>query len=134
MTIANLNAPLQTVLSGSVQELAELKSAMQEAGARLFMMLPVSAAFHSRFMEPARKQFEAFLSRYQLSQPRIPVISNAEALPYPPGCVAELLARQITSPVRWVESVQYLLKCPGPAFREVGSGTVLQNLVRQIST
>jgi malonyl CoA-acyl carrier protein transacylase len=133
VSIANLNAPLQTVLSGSVEELADLKPAMEEAGARLFLKLPVSAAFHSRFMEPARKEFEAFLSGYRLSQPKIPVISNAEALPYPPGSVAALLVRQITSPVRWVESVQYLLKRPSPTFREVGPGTVLQNLVRQIA-
>jgi trans-AT polyketide synthase, acyltransferase and oxidoreductase domains len=137
VSIANLNAPLQTVLSGSVEELAELKPSIEEAGARLFLPLPVSAAFHSRFMQPARKQFEAFLRGFQLAQPGIPVISNAEALPYPSDRaadgVAELLARQITSPVRWVESIQYLLKCPGPTFREVGPGTVLQSLLRQIT-
>ncbi len=132
VSIANLNAPQQTVISGSADTIRELKSSFEEAGARMFLPLPVSGAFHSRFMEPARREFEGFLATFSFSPPAIPVISNAEAQPYPRDSAASLLARQITSPVRWVESMQYLLKQPDPVFREVGPGTTLQGLLRQI--
>lgn len=130
--IANLNAPQQTVISGLKEAIDEIRPSFEEAGARLFLPLPVSGAFHSRFMEPARKEFEVFLKRFSFAPPRIPVISNVEALPYPPDDVSSLLARQITSPVRWVESIQYLSRQPNPTFREAGPGTTLQGMLKQI--
>ena len=95
--------------------------------------LNVSGAFHSPFMEPARKEFETFLESFTFDSPTIPVISNVEATPYPRDGVAELLAQQITSPVRWVETIQYLKKQFDPAFEEMGPGKVLRGLIRQIS-
>ncbi|MBL8214807.1 MAG: ACP S-malonyltransferase [Bryobacterales bacterium] len=132
VSIANLNAPQQTVISGLKEAIEDIRPSFEEAGARLFLPLPVSGAFHSRFMEPARKAFEGFLQRFSFAPPRIPVISNVEALPYPANDVAGLLARQITSPVRWVESIQYLSRQPNPTFREAGPGTTLQGMLRQI--
>ncbi len=132
VSIANLNAPQQTVISGLKEAIEEIRPSVEEAGARLFLPLPVSGAFHSRFMEPARREFEGFLRGFSFGVPRIPVISNVEALPYPENDVAGLLARQITSPVRWVESMQYLSRQPDPTFREAGPGTTLQGLLRQI--
>ena len=134
VTIANLNAPKQTVISGSMSAIEEIQSSFEEAGASLFLPLTVSGAFHSRFMEPARRQFETFLKSFNFNQPAIPVISNVEALPYPGDDVADLLAQQVTSPVRWVESIQYLLRQPNPTFREIGPGDTLQSLLRQISS
>ncbi|MCG8367990.1 MAG: ACP S-malonyltransferase [Pseudanabaenales cyanobacterium] len=134
VTIANLNAPKQTVISGSMSAIEEIQSSFEEAGASLFLPLTVSGAFHSRFMEPARRQFETFLKSFNFNQPAIPVISNVEALPYPGDDVANLLAQQVTSPVRWVESIQYLLRQPNPTFREIGPGDTLQSLLRQISS
>lgn len=130
--IANLNSPSQTVISGAKDAIQEVQPQFEQAGAQLFLPLPVSGAFHSRFMEPARKQFENYLASFRLAEPTIPVISNVEALPYQPGSVASLLARQITSPVRWMESMQYLLRRPNPVFKEAGPGTTLQSLLRQI--
>jgi len=133
VSIANLNSPQQTVLTGSKEGVLALQSKFQEAGAKRYIPLSVSGAFHSPFMEPARKEFEVFLGQFEFSQPSIPVVSNVEALPYPDDKVADLLALQITSPVRWVETIQYLKQQPDPAFEEMGPGKVLQGLIRQIS-
>jgi malonyl CoA-acyl carrier protein transacylase len=132
VSIANLNSPSQIVISGAKDAIQDIQPLFEEAGARLFLPLPVSGAFHSRFMEPARKQFESYVGSFRLAEPSIPVVSNVEALPYPPGSVPSLLARQITSPVRWAESMQYLLRQPNPTFKEAGPGTTLQSLLRQI--
>ena len=133
VSVANLNAPQQTVLTGSKEGILEIKSAFESAGAKRYIPLNVSGAFHSPFMEPARKEFENFLKSFTFGSPTIPVISNVEATPYPRDGVAELLAQQITSPVRWVETIQYLKKQFDPAFEEMGPGKVLRGLIRQIS-
>jgi malonyl CoA-acyl carrier protein transacylase len=132
VTIANLNAPQQTVISGSKEAVDAIKSSFEEAGARMFMPLKVSGAFHSRFMKPARMEFESYLKEFTFNQLSIPVISNVEALPYPSDAVADLLAQQITSPVRWVNLIQYLLSQPNPSFEEIGPGNILKGLLRQI--
>ena len=133
VSIANLNAPLQTVLTGSKEGILEIKSAFESAGAKRYIPLNVSGAFHSPFMEPARKEFETFLQSFRFESPTIPVISNVDATPYPNDGIAYLLAQQITSPVRWVETIQYLKRQPNPEFEEMGPGKVLQGLIRQIS-
>jgi len=133
VSVANLNAPQQTVLTGSKEGILEIKSAFESAGAKRYIPLNVSGAFHSPFMEPARKEFKTFLKSFTFGSPTIPVISNVEATPYPRDGVAELLAQQITSPVRWVETIQYLKKQSDPAFEEMGPGKVLRGLIRQIS-
>lgn len=132
VTIANLNAPQQTVISGSEEAIDAIKPSIEAAGARTFIPLKVSGAFHSRFMKPARMEFEAYLKQFTFDQPSIPVISNVEALPYPPDAVADLLAQQITSPVRWVNTINYLLNQPNPSIEEIGPGNILKGLIRQI--
>lgn len=132
VSVANLNAPQQAVVSGPKEEILHIGPMFEAAGAKLYKPLNVSGAFHSPFMQPARQEFESFLKQFQFSAPKIPVISNAEAAPYPPGQIADLLARQITSPVRWVESIQFLMKQPEPTFEEIGPGNILKGLLRQI--
>lgn len=133
VSVANLNAPQQTVLTGSKDGILEIKSAFEAAGAKRYIPLNVSGAFHSPFMEPARKEFESFLQSFTFNSPKIPVISNVDATPYPSEGIADLLAQQITSPVRWVETIQFLKQQPNPAFEEMGPGKVLRGLIRQIS-
>jgi malonyl CoA-acyl carrier protein transacylase len=133
ITIANLNAPQQTVLTGPKADILAIQTQFESAGARMYMPLNVSGAFHSPFMQPARQEFETFLNSIAFKPPQIPVISNVEAAPYPSNRIAELLAQQITSPVRWVESMQFLMKLPAPVFEEIGPGNVLKGLLRQIS-
>ena len=130
--IANLNAPDQTVISGLQQDVQAVRSVFEEAGARMFIPLKVGAAFHSRYMKPARNEFEGFLQNFEFLPIQIPVISNAHAAPYEPGQIKENLCKQITHSVCWTESVQYLLNQPNPEFEEIGPGNVLTGLIRRI--
>lgn len=133
VAIANLNAPLQTVISGAKDDILGLQRYFEQASARLYMPLNVSGAFHTAFMQPAQREMAALLGTIAFRPLTIPVISNAEALPYKDDQIAALLARQITSPVRWVETVRFLLQQPEPSFKEIGPGNVLGGLLRQIS-
>jgi trans-AT polyketide synthase/acyltransferase/oxidoreductase domain-containing protein len=130
--IANLNAPQQVVISGPADRVQAAKIAFEQAGARRFIPLTVSGAFHSRYMAAARTEFEKFLSGFQFAPPKIPVISNLHARPYQPNEIIRNLADQITSPVRWVETIEFLLRQPNPEFEEIGPGAVLTGLIRQI--
>ena len=130
--LANLNAPTQIVVSGAQEMIPALQDAFKEAGAKRYIPLKVSGAFHSPFMEPAKSAFEAFLAEVALKDPELPVISNVEAQPYTPGSIQQLLAEQITSPVRWVESISLMNQEPDAVFEEIGPGNVLKGLLRQI--
>ena len=131
LDVANDNTPTQQVLSGPTQELERVAPELRAAGAQV-IPLKVSAAFHSRYMRPAREAFAAFLREFSFAPLRFPVISNAEALPYEDTRLPELLARQIDSPVRWTQSVRYVLGLGEQEFVEVGHGQVLTGLIRQI--
>lgn len=130
--IANLNTPKQTVISGPAQDVTAVSVIMKEAGARV-IALNVSGAFHSRMMEKAAAEFTKFLEGFTFQPLKTPVISNALARPYEPGKVMEMLARQITSSVRWTDTINFLLQQGSPEFVEVGPGNVLTGLIRQIS-
>lgn len=129
--IANLNAPEQTVVSGPPDAVAEAVTLFKRE-TRAVVPLKVSGAFHARPMAPAAAEFERFLRGYRFAPLRIPVVSNATARPYEDTEIAALLVRQLTSPVRWTESVEYLLDQPEPEFRELGPGQVLTGLIGQI--
>ncbi|MET0320649.1 MAG: ACP S-malonyltransferase [Duganella sp.] len=129
--IANLNAPSQTVISGARAQIERAEPLFQNGKGR-YIPLNTSGAFHSRFMEPARQQFEAFLASFDFRPLAIPVIANVTAQPYQPGAVAANLARQITGTVRWHETVNYLLAAGADPMVEVGHGAVLTNLLAKI--
>lgn len=135
LDIANYNSPLQTIISGPADKISEVRSAFEEAGADPFINLPVSAAFHSRYMEGAAQEFAASLDRVSLSAPDLPVVANLSALPYPSRdaehAIRTSLVKQITQPVLWSQTVRYLLDRGVDRFAEVGPGQVLTNLVRQ---
>ncbi|WP_437603949.1 ACP S-malonyltransferase [Sorangium sp. So ce590] len=130
--IANFNSPEQIVISGLQEDLRAAKPILEREGARMVVPLKVSAAFHSRYMADAGAQFAEFLSRHHFSRLKITVISNLRARPHEEGEIAEALAKHITHPVRWTQSVQYLLGHPSPEFHEVGPGRVLSGLFKQI--
>ncbi len=130
--LANLNAPDQCVISGPATAFDAAEPVFLEAGAQHFKRLPVSAAFHSRYMRDAAREFASYLEDFVLSTPRIPVISNAEAKPYPAGALKRLLVEQITSSVRWSDSVRYLLAQDNATIEEVGPGRVLTALVAKV--
>ena len=134
--VANFNSPAQTVVSGPVDEIKQAGPLFEAAGARMFMPLPVSAAFHSRYMADAAKEYAEFLAPLTFSAPNIPVVANVTAQPYPTddasASTKSLLVDQITHSVQWTQSVRYLLARGVTQFSEMGPGNVLARLVQQI--
>ncbi|CAM4364703.1 ACP S-malonyltransferase [Paenibacillus tarimensis] len=131
LEVANFNTPTQIVISGAKEDIGEAASLFESAGAS-YVPLNVSGAFHSRNMEEARASFAQYLELFTLSEPAIPVISNVYARPYQPGRLKQTLSEQITSPVKWTESVRYLMGLGAMDFVEVGPGHVLTKLVEKI--
>jgi len=134
--IANFNTPSQTVVSGPIEDIRRAGPLFEKAGARVYMPLAVSAAFHSRYMAGAARAFDDFLAPFSFAAPKIPVIANATAQPYPADNASEsvksLLTRQITHAVRWAQSVRFLIDKGVTQFTEMGPGIVLTRLVQQI--
>lgn len=130
--IANFNTENQIVLSGPRELIHKSGSHFEIAGATLYFPLNVSGAFHSRYMNPAKEEFELFLRQFKFSKPNIPVISNVEASFYSEHKIIQLLANQLVKPVRWTESINFLLQQGEITFKEVGPGDVLTKLVWRI--
>ncbi|MBT6226477.1 MAG: ACP S-malonyltransferase [Candidatus Scalindua sp.] len=131
--IANLNSPKQTVISGRKEDIDAVKTVFEDAGVRLFIPLKVSGAFHSRYMQDAQNEFADFLKSFEFQPVQIPVIANYTAAPYQNDETMNNMVQQISSPVRWVESIQYLKQQPEPEFEEIGPGNVLTKLIKQIT-
>lgn len=129
--LANYNSPSQIVISGSKEELDQARPHFQE-GAMKCVPLNTSAAFHSRYMQPAREAFESYLKAFEIRDPSIPVISNVTAKPYEAGQTQVNLAAQITSSVKWFESIQYLRSLGEMEFEEIGHGNVLSKIQKKI--
>lgn len=129
--LANDNSPSQQVISGPRSEIERITPALRDRGLNV-VPLRVSAAFHSRYMGPAREEYALALAREPVGQPRLPVVSNVEARPYEPDRVRELLARQIDSPVQWTDSVRYLIDQGAVDFEEIGPTKTLTKLVAEI--
>ena len=135
--LANYNTPSQIVISGPVDEIGRAEPFFQK-GEMLYYPLNTSGAFHSRFMQPSREKFEAYLKKFKLSNLKIPVVANVTAKPYHDEEVMTVLSSQISSTVRWCESIQYLLTLDSASnpmeFVEMGSGDVLTKMVDRIKT
>lgn len=130
--LANDNAPSQVVLSGPAGEIERAEPLFVELGATYVPLKNVGAAFHSRYMEPLTGPLGEALEEVDLQPPRIPVIANVTARPYEPHAVRELLRRQLREPVRWTETVRFLLAAGVDDFEEVGPGSVLTKLVKAV--
>ncbi|MEU1047229.1 ACP S-malonyltransferase [Streptomyces sp. NPDC005897] len=126
--LANLNSSEQVVLSGPAESLRRAAGAVTAAGAGRCVPLRVSAAFHSRYMADAAREFAAFLAGFELRDPRVPVIANVTARPYRRGEVGRLLAAQVHSAVRWSESMGHLRSRGVDRVVEQGPGRVLTGL------
>lgn len=131
LQVAGLNAPGQVTVSGARGEVDRAREVFLSAGAQDYVMLRVSGAFHSRHMVPAAAGFADYLAGVALERPRIPVVSNVTARPYgePP---AGLLVRQLTSCVRWTDSIEYLITEGVGDIEPVGPGKGVAKLVRVI--
>ena len=132
LDVANFNSFEQTVIAGPKPDLDAVKPALEAAGARMVVALNVSAPFHSRYMREAQNEFAAFLQRFELKAPSIPVVSNVRARRYEGDMVRATLSEQIGNSVRWLDSMLYLMEKPEPTFEEVGPGQVLTKLLKQI--
>jgi malonyl CoA-acyl carrier protein transacylase len=134
--VANFNSPSQTVISGPIDEIRRAGPFFEKGGARMYMPLQVSAAFHSRYMRDAAKAFADFLGPLSFSSPKLPVVANVTSQPYPTDnpteSVKALLVDQITTSVQWTRSIRSLISQGVTEFREVGPGNVLTKSVQQI--
>lgn len=134
VSIANYNSRNQLVISGDSAEISQMLILCKEAGAIMAKLLDVSGAFHSPLMQAAQNAFADFLIPFHFSAPKIPVIANVTAKPYPEHSdeIKNLLIAQIASPIRWVESVDYLLAQGEELFEEIGPGKVLAGTIKRI--
>ncbi len=132
ISVANYNSNMQIVITGPKADVEAAKPIFEEAGAKLYIPLKVSGAFHSPYMQAAQDTFAEFIAQFSFKAPSIPVIANTTASPYQADAVAATLTKQITSPVLWTNSIEYLLAQGEMDFVEIGPGTVLAGLVKRI--
>ena len=131
---ANYNSDGQVVISGEAEAVAEACAKMKEAGAKRALPLPVSGAFHSPLMEPARLELAEAIDKTPFQVTVCPVYQNVTALPTTdPAVIKDNLLRQLTSPVRWTQTVRNMVADGADSFLEIGPGTVLQGLVHRIT-
>lgn len=130
--IANDNAPGQLVISGDRQTLEKALELARERGAKRCIMLAVSIPAHSALMASAAQEFRAALDAAPFAEPSIPVIGNVGARPLDAAGLRDELEAQLTSPVRWTESVEYILGQGIRHFVEIGPKDVLCGLIKRI--
>ena len=129
---ANYNCPGQLVISGAVEAVNEACAKLKEAGARRALVLPVGGAFHSPLMEPARQELKEAIADTTFNTPVCPIYQNVDAKPYTdPESIKQNLIAQLTSPVRWTQIVQNMVKDGFTDFTELGPGNVLQGLIKK---
>jgi [acyl-carrier-protein] S-malonyltransferase len=130
---ANYNSPEQTVIAGHASAVDRAIAACKAKGAKRALPLPVSAPFHCSLMSPVQPRLTEVLARVQFRRPNAPVIANATAEPNTdPARIVPLLLTQVTSPVRWVETVQNMALNGVDTLIELGPGKVLSGLARRI--
>ncbi len=131
---ANENSPDQTVISGEVRAVEDACEQLRQAGAKRVVPLPVSGAFHSPLMQSAADELESFLDGIAFQQARCPVICNVTAdARQAPDKLRALLIEQLTSPVRWVDSMAFIEREGLVSCVEAGPGNVLRGLARKCS-
>jgi [acyl-carrier-protein] S-malonyltransferase len=132
---ANYNSPGQLVISGSVRGIDLAIEKLTQAGAKRALKLKVGGAFHSPLMEPAKVQLEQAIDGTAFGKPVCPVYQNVTASPVKdPEELKQNLKLQLTSPVRWTQSVMNMIAGGAGTFIEVGPGNVLQGLVKKINS
>lgn len=130
--IANINTSSQIAISGYAEDITDAEQYFMSEGASNYVLLNVSGAFHSRYMEEVAKQFKTFISKFSFHELEIPVISNLYARPYRNNQVKNILVKQIFHSVKWEESIRYLMGKGVEDIIQVGPGSVLTNMTRQI--
>lgn len=130
---ANINSPGQVVIAGSAAAIDRAIPLLKERGAKRAMKLNVSAPFHCAMMQPAQDRLATDLAAIEFKDLATPVVTNVDARAVEGGeQVRESLVRQVSQPVRWLESVEFLISQGVKTFVEIGPGKVLSGLIRQI--
>jgi [acyl-carrier-protein] S-malonyltransferase len=133
LKIANYLCPGNIVISGALAACERAAEMARAHGAMKAVPLAVAGAFHTEIMRPADQRCAEALAKVPMQKPRIPVISNVDALPHDdPEEIRQILVRQILQPVRWEDSMRYLIQQGFDQFYEVGPGRVLRGLLRRI--
>jgi [acyl-carrier-protein] S-malonyltransferase len=131
---ANYNCPGQIVISGSNEGIDKAIEALKEKGVKRALKLAVGGAFHSPIMEPARVELEEAIRITNFNKPFCPVYQNVSANPSSdPELIKANLVAQLTSPVRWTQSVINMISTGATSFTEVGPGNVLQGLIKKVN-
>ncbi len=131
---ANYNSPGQLVISGSIEGINEACEALKAAGAKRALVLPVGGAFHSPLMASAKDELQEAIMNTHFNNPTCPIYQNVDAHPYiDPGMIKQNLINQLTSPVKWTQTIKKMVENGATDFTEVGPGSVLQGLVKKIS-
>jgi [acyl-carrier-protein] S-malonyltransferase len=134
VVLANLNCPGQLVISGATEKIATACDLAKAKGARRAIPLPVAGAYHSPLMAGAQAKLKVELDRANLRPPSIPVVSNVTALPHADiESTRARLVEQVTSSVRWEESMRFLLAQGFTRFIELGPGTALTGFMKRIN-
>ncbi len=132
LALANINSPAQIVVSGEQSAVDSAEAIAKEMGAKRYIKLPVAGAFHSEIMRPAAEAMAAVIEEFKVNDALVPVISNVTAQEaVKAGDIRELLIKQIVSPVKWVESVEYMKSKGAVKFVEAGPGAVLSGLIKK---
>jgi 3-oxoacyl-(acyl-carrier-protein) reductase/malonyl CoA-acyl carrier protein transacylase len=133
VSVANLNSPGQIVLSGAADAIAQAEKLAKEAGAKRALRLPVAGAYHSPLMQSAADGLRAVLAAVEFKAPAMPVISNVTGKPHGgPDEIRDLMVRQVTSSVQWIETVKTLKASGVNRYVEFGPGAVLTGLVKRM--
>ncbi len=131
---ANYNCTGQLVISGEIESVRWSCEKLKEAGAKRALVLQVGGAFHSPLMEPAREELAAAIENTTFSMPLCPIYQNTDALPHTnPAEIKANLIKQLTSPVKWRQSVEKMWEDGAREFVELGPGSVLQGLIKKIA-
>lgn len=132
--VANYNCPGQVVITGDEEPVQKASELLKEAGAKRVMPLAVSGAFHSKKMEAASLEFAEFLTEINVSDAKIPVVTNVDAKITNSGAeLKEKMPKQICSSVYWTQSVQNMIENGVDTFVEIGPGKVLAGLIKKIN-
>jgi [acyl-carrier-protein] S-malonyltransferase len=133
VVLANLNCPGQLVISGAADKIIAACDLAKAKGAKRAIPLPVAGAYHSPLMASAQPKLQAELAKAKISAPNVAVVSNVTAQPHTtPEEISRLLVEQVTSSVRWEESIRHLLAQGFTRFIELGPGAALSGFMKRI--
>ena len=129
----NFNSPGQVVVAGNADAVSKAADLLKEAGAKRVAPLPVSAPFHTSLMKPAAEQLAVAIAKVEFHAPTIPIVHNVHAsIESDPGKIRQLMVEQTASPVRWTQSIEFMVARGVERVVECGPGKVLSGLCRRI--